>query len=91
MRTFTRDMTTDSGNVSVNRETKEQFANETLDFWGCRTSRELTAEDASEIARNLSGFFKVLIEWDSTTREVRDGAKDDTRTKKATSVERRSQ
>jgi hypothetical protein len=91
MRKFTRKIAADSGPVSVNRETKEQFAHESLEFWGCRTSRELIAEDASEIARNLCGFFKVLIEWDSTTRKVGDGAEDDTRITKATSVERRSQ
>src|SRR5262249_13846820 len=36
----------------------------TLDFWQARTSRELTEEDAREIVANVSGFFRLLAEWD---------------------------
>ncbi len=38
------------------------------EFWSRRTGRKVSREDAAEISRNLVGFFKVLLEWDSQER-----------------------
>jgi hypothetical protein len=35
----------------------------TLRVWQPRTDRELAAEDAGVIERNVAGFFAVLREW----------------------------
>ena len=35
----------------------------TLEIWSRRSSRPLTEEDAREIAENMTGFFRVLLEW----------------------------
>ena len=32
-------------------------------FWHIRTQRAVTPEDARRIARNASGFFRLLHEW----------------------------
>ena len=37
----------------------------TLELWQRRASRELTGEDAREIAENVAGFFRLLLEWKS--------------------------
>jgi len=51
------------------RESGKQFIDATLELWGRRTARMLSREDAREIVRNMSGFFQVLIEWESKTHE----------------------
>ena len=45
-------------------ETPTDFPERTLDFWQARTSQKLTAEDAREMAANVSGFFRLLATWD---------------------------
>jgi hypothetical protein len=40
----------------------DTFLQETLEFWQARTKRELTLEDAREIAENMGVFFEVLIQ-----------------------------
>jgi hypothetical protein len=48
----------------VNR-LSDKFLDETIKFWQPRMRRELSREDARQIAENLSGFFRVLLEWDA--------------------------
>ena len=35
----------------------------TLELWSRRSAQPLTEEDAREIAENMTGFFRVLLEW----------------------------
>lgn len=37
----------------------------TLRLWQSRTKRPLTGEDARQITANATGFFRLLLEWDS--------------------------
>jgi hypothetical protein len=46
----------------------EDFLEETRAFWQSRTDRMLTREDAREIIENMTGFFRVLLEWDRAKR-----------------------
>jgi len=46
----------------------QDFNRRTRDFWQRRTSRPLTEEDAREMAANVSGFFRLLAEWDRAAR-----------------------
>lgn len=41
---------------------------QTLDFWGKRTEKDLSREDAREMVANVAGFFQVLAEWDRKAR-----------------------
>lgn len=43
------------------KEQADRFLQETLEFWQKRTKRELTLEDAREIAENLGSFFEILL------------------------------
>jgi hypothetical protein len=47
---------------------QNDFIEETRAFWQSRTDRVLTREDAREIIENMTGFFRVLLEWDRAKR-----------------------
>ncbi len=47
------------------------FIDETVAFWQRRSKRQLTREDGREIIENLTGFFRVLQEWDRAERAAR--------------------
>jgi hypothetical protein len=52
----------------------------TLALWQPKATRQLTAEDAREMAANIVGFFRLLHEWDLADRrnhktENHDGSK----------------
>jgi hypothetical protein len=51
----------------------QDFNQRTLDLWRPRTPRKLTAEDAREMAANVSGFFRLLAEWDRGARREQEG------------------
>jgi hypothetical protein len=44
------------------------FIDETLAIWQPRTARQLSREDGREIIENMTGFFRVLHEWDRAER-----------------------
>jgi hypothetical protein len=46
----------------------QDFTQRTLDLWQSRTAHKLTAEDAREMAANVSAFFRLLAEWDREAR-----------------------
>ena len=46
----------------------QDFNQLSLDFWQSRASRKLTEEDAREMTENVSGFFRLLAEWERAAR-----------------------
>ena len=44
------------------------FIDRTLQVWQRCSPRELTREDARQIASNVTGFFKILAEWDARAK-----------------------
>jgi hypothetical protein len=42
----------------------DQFMTHTLEFWQARTKRELTLEDARQIAENMGTFCEILLGLD---------------------------
>ena len=58
-------------------EPTDDFLDKTRTFWQARTDRQLTAEDARQIAANVSGFLHTLLRWNNSTGEctvaVREG------------------
>jgi hypothetical protein len=47
------------------------FVDETVAFWQKRSKRQLTREDGRQIIENLTGFFRILQEWDRAERAAR--------------------
>ncbi len=41
----------------------DNLIDRTIDLWQPRLRRELTREDARQIAENVTGFFSILAEW----------------------------
>jgi hypothetical protein len=41
----------------------ENLINRTRRIWGPRLGRDLSDEDARQIAENATGFFAILAEW----------------------------
>ena len=44
------------------------FIDQTIAIWQPRTKRQLTREDGREIIENMTGFFRILQEWDRVDR-----------------------
>src|SRR5579864_9408252 len=44
-------------------EPTDDFLNKTRTFWQSRTDRQLTTEDARQMAENVSGFLQTLVRW----------------------------
>ena len=42
---------------------KDDLIQRTLDVWQPRLGRDLSREEAKQIADNLTGFFTLLAEW----------------------------
>lgn len=60
------------------RDTNQDFPEETLRVWQPRADGCLTEDDAREIITNIAGFFSLLAEWDQDARrdEPRHGVPD---------------
>ncbi len=41
----------------------DKFLDETIDFWQPLVNRPLSREDARQIRENLTGFFRLLRQW----------------------------
>ena len=59
-----------SGGTSTLRmsESNQEFLEHTRRFWQQRTDRQLTLEDARQIAANVAGLFQVLAQWAEAER-----------------------
>ena len=60
--------TAEDKQTAEDRPTRD-YLETTRAFWQPYAERELTREDAREVARNLIGFFTVLREWTRRERE----------------------
>ena len=47
------------------------FIDETIAMWQRRSSRPLSREDGREIIENMTGFFRILQEWDRAERAAK--------------------
>jgi hypothetical protein len=47
------------------------FIDETVAIWQRRSSRQLSREDGREIIENMTGFFRILQEWDRAERTAK--------------------
>jgi len=46
-----------------------QLIAHTKEVWQQRAARSLSDEDAREIAENVTGFFRLLLEWEASEKE----------------------
>jgi hypothetical protein len=50
--------------VPPTQDTKRRFIEQTVEFWQSRCSGKLTREDGRQIIENVTGFFRILLEWE---------------------------
>jgi hypothetical protein len=67
-RTPIRDPSCRSTNANSASVERVDFIDETLAIWQPLSKRQLTREDGREIIENMTGFFRVLQEWDRADR-----------------------
>ena len=48
---------------AANDNPKDELTGRTREVWQPRLGRDLSPEDARQIASNVAGFFSVLAEW----------------------------
>src|SRR5580704_5642347 len=53
----------DLGVLSAGSRSETGFVDRTLQLWLPRSARKLNSDDARQIAANMTGFFKILAEW----------------------------
>src|SRR5262249_30093109 len=56
--------------IRSTQDSKSQLVDQALEIWQPRASRALTREDARQIVENISGFFRILLEWDAKERRT---------------------
>jgi hypothetical protein len=54
--------------VKPSHAANDNLIDQTLAVWKARLGRDLSREDACEIAENVTGFFAVLAEWSRAER-----------------------
>ncbi len=47
-----------------NEKKEDEFLDQTIAIWGRFTTRDLSREDARQIAEAVVGFFEVLKAWE---------------------------
>ncbi len=52
------------------QDDRPDLIEQTLGVWQPLASRKLTREDGREIIENMTGFFKLLLEWDAKERRA---------------------
>ena len=50
-------------------QAERQLIARTGETWQPRAARNLSEEDAREIAENVTGFFRLLLEWEAREKE----------------------
>lgn len=56
--------------ISLRMNQREsQLIARTKELWQPRTAHNLSDEEAREIAENVTGFFKLLREWEASENE----------------------
>ena len=54
--------------VKPSHAANDNLIDRTLTVWRARLGRDLSREDAREIAENVIGFFTILAEWSLVER-----------------------
>jgi hypothetical protein len=51
------------------------FIDQTVAIWQKHSGRQLNREDGREIIENMTGFFRVLQDWDNAERTAKNARK----------------
>lgn len=62
---------TEDGLFLRRRAVDDALLEKTIQLFQNRTGRTLSKEDAREMIENVTGFFRILGEWNRTEQELR--------------------
>jgi hypothetical protein len=52
--------------VKPSKAANDNLVDQTIALWRPRIGRDLSREDARQIAENVTGFFNILADWSRT-------------------------
>lgn len=61
--------TNSAENLPVKSKWSEELIQKTIKVWAPKMGRDPTREEAIEMLDKVTGYFRVLIEWDAAERK----------------------
>ena len=59
------------------KKTEDNLIDRTIEVWQPRNANRLSDEDARAILENVTGFFTLLLEWETNEQQKKGGGQDD--------------
>ena len=59
------------------KKSEDNLIDRTLEVWQPRNGQRLSDEDARAILENVTGFFTLLLEWETNEQQKKSGGQDD--------------
>ena len=59
------------------KKSEDNLIDRTLEVWQPRNANRLSDEDARAILENVTGFFTLLLEWETNEQQKKGGGQDD--------------
>jgi len=58
------------------KKSEDNLIDRTLEVWQPRNAQRLSDEDARAILENVTGFFTLLLEWETNEQQKKSGQDD---------------
>jgi hypothetical protein len=55
------------------KKTEDNLIDRTIEVWQPRNANRLSDEDARAILENVTGFFTLLLEWETNEQQKKSG------------------
>jgi hypothetical protein len=59
------------------KKTEDNLIDRTIEVWQPRNANRLSDEDARAILENVTGFFTLLLEWETSEQQKKGGGQDE--------------
>jgi hypothetical protein len=59
------------------KKSQDNLIDRTLEVWQPRNAQRLSDEDARAILENVTGFFTLLLEWETNEQQEKGGGQDE--------------
>jgi len=59
------------------KKTEDNLIDRTIEVWQPRNANRLSDQDARAILENVTGFFTLLLEWETSEQQKKGGGQDE--------------
>ena len=59
------------------KKSNDNLIDRTLEVWQPRNANRLSDQDARAILENVTGFFTLLLEWETSEQQKKGGGQDE--------------